>query len=45
MDRPLTSAQVRGNRFRQMAAIGFPALAAAIAFLPGWVRPSLDRAG
>lgn len=46
MDRPLTSAQVRSNRFRRMAAVGFPvvAFAAAIAFLPGWVRPSLDRA-
>jgi len=46
MDRPLPSARIRSNRFRRVAAVGFPvlALAAVIAFLPGWVRPTLTRA-
>ncbi len=46
MDRPLTDADVRRNRIRGIARIALPlsAVVGAIVLLPGWMRPTLDRA-
>jgi HlyD family secretion protein len=46
MDRPLTEAQLRRNRLRGTLKIVLPIVAVglAVTLLPGWIRPSLERA-
>ncbi|MEO8521228.1 MAG: HlyD family efflux transporter periplasmic adaptor subunit [Acidobacteriota bacterium] len=46
MDRELTTAQRRQDRYRRWACIGLPLVVVVllVVWLPGWIRPSVDRA-